>query len=155
MALSIATIIQVGFPAVLEEMITSKGYRWANTFLNGLTEMRGIRFMQLGATVELGNGTRLDVQEYTTPLTWTKIDELKNNIENTKIPFCKAMLENLITSHEDGLAEFIWKDPGQFYVVGENYHHALSDVIDLQNAAARICYLRTAIVKVPRRGTNV
>ena len=143
-------MLALAFPVVLEELTTKKGCRWANTFLNGLTEMGVIKFAQLGAIVEGIDGNQFEIKEYKTPIIWTALDDRKQTTENQRISFVKSITENAIYAHEDGLAEWIWKDPQKKYVVSQQYHHWLAPVMTLNDTTSYFTMLHTAIVPIPR-----
>lgn len=127
MALSIAQMIAVSYPAVIAERKLPANQWEESSFLRELKKQGAIEVKSLGPTVE----APLDYQrnpgaqvigdygltstaktefitsasytpaEVVIPVNWSKRDEALNPTENQKIDFAAARIENAMTSHDD------------------------------------------------------
>lgn len=137
--------IPVAFPVILDELTTKQGYRWTHPFLNGLVDLGAIQFKTLGIEVLYPDETTADIKQWHATMTWTMQEELQPTVTVTK-----AMLENLIISHDYTLASEIWRAPMPAYLVSKEYHHELGGIHPIETEAGFYCHLYTAFVPLPR-----
>jgi hypothetical protein len=135
MAPNIGQILAVSYPAVLAEMRKPANQWVENAFLDELERKGAIKRMSFGEKIQvpldykrnpnggffstdleptsLDKTEVIDAAEYSIaqlgfPVTWSKMDEVKNPTENQKVALVRSLLENGINSHDDVIEEALF-----------------------------------------------
>lgn len=110
---TIAEIIAASWEPALHEVLG--GRPWSDDRLNRMEAEGRITRMPLAASLEKwftredGSVYRrtYDIQQLNIPATWTDRDEQQLNTVNKRVSFVATLLENVIYSHDDMLADYV------------------------------------------------
>lgn len=147
--LTIAQILHVAYPAVLNEM--RHGRNWSDPALHRMECSGQIRQIPyLGVMIEVprwdGSSDLYPVEQLHIPVVWSKNDELRNPRESQKIELVRHLLENVINSHDDYLINKIGDNK---MVYSKDWIYCRGETMEIPNAHAYMVKIYSVLAILP------
>lgn len=122
--ITLGSIIAASFPEVVREL--KRGGTWVSITLKAAS---------MSGRLRLGEPTG-DVRGLTIPMIWSPVDEENNATEVLTVRLAKSLIENLIDSHDDLLAEML-REGQTLVVAAPNYNLGPLELLDNEENPAR------------------
>ena len=143
--LSIDQLCALMWPIVLQDMRGDN--KFASRVLNEAVADGRIRFMALGARVELYSGELYDIEQFNVPVMWSKLDEARNHTEASRTAIAHTLCENAIFSLDYMMEEVLQEHD---LVVSKHYHYEKGDTMVIESQSAFYFQVFTAMARLPK-----